>query len=1581
MLLCLEVLALAFLFLLAGQVVAVACPPEPFPEIVVEKNTPLGCEMLLDATVFPDVQDDPDCIEWYGPFAPVTDPDRDVLLPEGAHTITMFTCDGGQRSDPQVLHVRVEPGFDILPVPLRGKAVVVWPRLEGARQYIVYRASESSPGVFEQITQLPSSTSLYTDTGLGEATYLYVVGVLKDGHWSYSQVRGVHPFALWPKLNYPPLIWSPPVLKGTVGIEYTYDVNAADPYRDELTYILVGPPPGMAIDCGSGLITWKPRSVGDYEIVVKAKDGKGLYHAQTFIIEVDELPEMNRAPVADAGGPYQAEPGQALVFNGTGSSDPDGDPLSLVWHFGDGTTGTGSTPGHTYSGTGTYQVSLTVTDGRGGEDTDTATATVTTCVPPTVNISANPAAVLAGEPCALLWSSQNATAVTLDHGIGAVGASGSLTVHPSVTTTYTITAYGPCGTAADSVTVVVYRPPAVDITADPLTIIAGQSSLLSWTSSHADSLSIDQGIGTVSAQGSMAISPLGTTTYTITAAGAGGVTTDSVTVTVLQPPQVTISAQPLLIIEGGSSSLTWMSEHASSASLDNGIGQVTPDGSLEVWPQGTTTYTITVQGQGGTATASAMVEVIPRPTATITASPNPIDAGETSLLSWTSTHAEGASLDQGIGAVAAGGTHEVSPAETTTYTIIATGPGGTATASVTVEVNHPQPVRKTCAYITNCGGNDVTAIDIDTNTVISRIETGYGPYGVDVSPDGDKVYVTTEEEGIVVIDAATNTVAATIPVNATTVAASPDGAVLYAVSTWEGTLTALDAATHELRGSVAVGPSPRGIAVKPDGTRIYVSSLADGTIRVIDAASLEVLKTIQAVGTWAAVCDIEVSPDGSKLYAVSDSSIQLTVIDTSTNDVVDSRYYLIERTPDDAYLGVSPDGERLYLSFYHYGGSIYVIDADSLEITGTIETGYPSDMAFTPDGARLYLPDVELNIVPIIDTLSHEITSAVEDAFTSPYTCGHFMAEHRERIAGRVTADGQGVEGITAILTGGHHARIFITDSQGRYFFYAPAGGYTLSFDEAGHVFSRQTLGVEVVDHEVSVDDTQVLLGVRLWGEPEAISSGGSAVLHWETLKAAEVSIDQGIGEVGLGGSRTVSPDETTIYTITVGDGQGRTVSNQVTIVVYQPPVVSLVAYPTDIAQGHFSTLSWTCTNADVIVLEPMGWTMSSSGSYMTNPGATTTYSIVATGPGGTTTASVTVTLHQPPVLSISVDPQTIYAGQPATLSWTSSDAVQVSMDNGIGSVALNGSLPVSPSQTTTYTVSATGPGGTATAAVTVTVNSIISLHIDSPAANSLIKRPDVLVRGTVSHAYGYETGVSVNGFPAMVCGNRFVANHVPLDLGQNEIVVRAVDKQGNSTEVTMVVMVDTLEPIITLTPCDMVGVAPFQTKLGIRSNIGPSHISLSDTGPGPLLYEQGENADERFIQTDVPGIYVIRAQENITGAYDDTAAIIVFEREELDDLLREKWEHLRNALMNNDIDEALLDIAPSHVDDYQRIFNALTPEKRSKIAGEMQDIQLIDMMGGSVEYDIRTIREGRECSFLLRFEMDDDGFWKIDFF
>ena len=75
-------------------------------------------------------------------------------------------------------------------------------------------------------------------------------------------------------------------------------------------------------------------------------------------------------------------------------------------------------------------------------------------------------------------------------------------------------------------------PPGVFFSADPQSITYGESSTLAWTTTNADSISIDQGIGSVGVSGSITVSPTETTTYTITATGPGGTATSSVTVAV-----------------------------------------------------------------------------------------------------------------------------------------------------------------------------------------------------------------------------------------------------------------------------------------------------------------------------------------------------------------------------------------------------------------------------------------------------------------------------------------------------------------------------------------------------------------------------------------------------------------------------------------------------------------------------------------------------------------------------------------------------------------------------------------------------------------------------------------------------------------------------------------------------------------------------------------------------------------------------------------------------------------------------------------------------------------------------------------
>lgn len=72
----------------------------------------------------------------------------------------------------------------------------------------------------------------------------------------------------------------------------------------------------------------------------------------------------NHPPVAAAGGPYSGVRYQAIAFDGAASSDPDGDALTYAWDFGDGSTGAGVSPTHSYATLGTFTVTLVVNDAK-----------------------------------------------------------------------------------------------------------------------------------------------------------------------------------------------------------------------------------------------------------------------------------------------------------------------------------------------------------------------------------------------------------------------------------------------------------------------------------------------------------------------------------------------------------------------------------------------------------------------------------------------------------------------------------------------------------------------------------------------------------------------------------------------------------------------------------------------------------------------------------------------------------------------------------------------------------------------------------------------------------------------------------------------------------------------------------------------------------------------------------------------------------------------------------------------------------------------------------------------------------------
>jgi hypothetical protein len=136
---------------------------------------------------------------------------------------------------------------------------------------------------------------------------------------------------------------------------------------------------------GSAFSDWEPYSTSK-SWSLQAGDGmKNVYvqyknRAELIVTAYDSITLDMTLPVADAGQSQNVEVGQSVAFNGSGSSDNMG-IASYTWNFGDGSTGTGAAPTHTYSSEGTYTVNLTVTDMAGNTAASSSTVSVTLVIP------------------------------------------------------------------------------------------------------------------------------------------------------------------------------------------------------------------------------------------------------------------------------------------------------------------------------------------------------------------------------------------------------------------------------------------------------------------------------------------------------------------------------------------------------------------------------------------------------------------------------------------------------------------------------------------------------------------------------------------------------------------------------------------------------------------------------------------------------------------------------------------------------------------------------------------------------------------------------------------------------------------------------------------------------------------------------------------------------------------------------------------------------------------------------------------------------------------------------------------------
>ena len=113
-----------------------------------------------------------------------------------------------------------------------------------------------------------------------------------------------------------------------------------------------------------------------YQFAVAAFDEAGNVSGQSQAIQITTL--NNEAPVVSLDATPTSGVAPLLVsFDASASSDPEGDPITFAWAFGDGNTATGPTANHTYQNAGTYTATVTVSDNVGNSTSESVTITVT----------------------------------------------------------------------------------------------------------------------------------------------------------------------------------------------------------------------------------------------------------------------------------------------------------------------------------------------------------------------------------------------------------------------------------------------------------------------------------------------------------------------------------------------------------------------------------------------------------------------------------------------------------------------------------------------------------------------------------------------------------------------------------------------------------------------------------------------------------------------------------------------------------------------------------------------------------------------------------------------------------------------------------------------------------------------------------------------------------------------------------------------------------------------------------------------------------------------------------------------------
>lgn len=268
------------------------------------------------------------------------------------------------------------------------------------------------------------------------------------------------------------------------------------------------------------------------------------------------------------------------------------------------------------------------------------------------------------------------------------------------------------------------------------------------------------------------------------------------------------------------------------------------------------------------------------------------------------------------------------------------------------------------------GTRSLLVLDLATNTVTATVPLRFlvGPMAVD--PTGARVYTATPNR-LRVLDTATNTITGEVPygIYAGQLAVNPTGTRVFALPVGAPTteMYAIDTASNAVVGTVPVsGYFSRVVA---SNTAVYVLGASLNGDSALEVVADDCLAVRQRIDLPPNAVDLTVNPDGTRLYVSHHDPGRVSVIDTASHSVIAT--VSVGGAPTVATVNAA--GTRLYV-VNSMTRDLAVIDTAANAVVAVVPVGFgPIDVAIHPDGTRVYVTNQGSNSVSVIDTAANEL--------------------------------------------------------------------------------------------------------------------------------------------------------------------------------------------------------------------------------------------------------------------------------------------------------------------------------------------------------------------------------------------------------------------------------------------------------------------------------------------------------------------------------------------------------------------------------------------------------------------------------